>query len=62
MAQPTDRADAMTGRDDRLDVRIRELLGQQSALRELAIAVAEMRPPEVIYELVAKEVAASRRR
>ena len=39
------------------DVRVRELLNQQAALRELAIAVAEMRPNEVIYELVAKEAA-----
>ena len=34
-----------------------ELLDQQAALRELAVAVAEMRAPEVIYELVAKEAA-----
>jgi diguanylate cyclase (GGDEF)-like protein len=34
-----------------------ELLDQQAALRELAVAVAEMRPPEVIYELVAREAA-----
>ncbi len=37
--------------------RVRELLLQQAALRELAIAVAEMRAPEVIYELVAKHAA-----
>jgi diguanylate cyclase (GGDEF)-like protein len=37
--------------------RVRELLVQQAALRELAIAVAEMRAPEVIYELVAKHAA-----
>ena len=34
-----------------------ELLDQQAALRELAVAVAEMRAPEVIYELVAMEAA-----
>jgi diguanylate cyclase (GGDEF)-like protein len=34
-----------------------ELLDQQAALRELAVAVAEMRAPEVIYELVATEAA-----
>ena len=39
------------------ETRIRELLDQQAALRELAVAVAEMRAPEVIYELVAKEAA-----
>ena len=39
------------------DVRVRDLLEQQAALRELAVAVAEMRAPEVIYELVAKEAA-----
>jgi diguanylate cyclase (GGDEF)-like protein len=38
--------------------RVGELLDQQAALRELAVAVAEMRAPEVIYELVAKEAAA----
>ena len=37
--------------------RVRDLLDQQAALRELAVAVAEMRAPEVIYELVAKEAA-----
>lgn len=40
-----------------LQARVRELLDQQAALRELAIAVAEMRAPEVIYELVAKQAA-----
>lgn len=39
------------------EARVRELLDQQAALRELAVAVAEMRAPEVIYELVAKEAA-----
>ena len=39
------------------EARIRDLLDQQAALRELAVAVAEMRAPEVIYELVAKEAA-----
>jgi diguanylate cyclase (GGDEF)-like protein len=38
--------------------RVGELLDQQAALRELSVAVAEMRAPEVIYELVAKEAAA----
>jgi diguanylate cyclase (GGDEF)-like protein len=37
--------------------RVEELLDQQEALRELAVAVAEMRDPEVIYELVAREAA-----
>jgi diguanylate cyclase (GGDEF)-like protein len=37
--------------------RVGELLDQQEALRELAVAVAEMRAPEVIYELVAREAA-----
>jgi diguanylate cyclase (GGDEF)-like protein len=40
-----------------VDLRVRELLQQQVALRELAVAVAEARPPEVIYELVAKQAA-----
>ncbi len=40
-----------------VESRVRELLDQQAALRELAIAVAEMRVPEVIYELVAKHAA-----
>lgn len=40
-----------------VDPRVRDLLDQQAALRELAIAVAEMRAPEVIYELVAKQAA-----
>ena len=40
-----------------LEGRLRDLVEQQSALRELAIAVAEMRAPEVIYELVAKQAA-----
>ena len=39
------------------EARVRDLLGQQAALRELAVAVAEMRAPDVIYELVAKEAA-----
>ena len=40
------------------EARVRDLLDQQAALRELAVAVAEMRAPEVIYELVAKQAAA----
>jgi diguanylate cyclase (GGDEF)-like protein len=43
--------------DTQPQARVRELLDQQAALRELAIAVAEMRAPEVIYELVAKQAA-----
>lgn len=39
------------------DRRVHDLLDQQAALRELAVAVAEMRAPEVIYELVAKQAA-----
>ena len=39
------------------EARVRELLDQQAALRELAVAVGEMRAPEVIYELVAKQAA-----
>jgi diguanylate cyclase (GGDEF)-like protein len=41
----------------RAKVRVGELLDQQEALRELAVAVAELRPPEMIYELVAREAA-----
>ena len=53
---------ASRAEDDRLEgesieARLRDLVEQQSALRELAIAVAEMRAPEVIYELVAKQAA-----
>jgi diguanylate cyclase (GGDEF)-like protein len=40
-----------------LEARLRDLLDQQAALRELAIAVGEMRAPEVIYELVAQHAA-----
>jgi GAF domain-containing protein len=40
-----------------IEARLRDLVEQQAALRELAIAVAEMRAPEVIYELVAKQAA-----
>ncbi len=39
------------------ELRVRDLLEQQSALRELAVAVAELRAPEVIYELVARQAA-----
>ncbi len=39
------------------NARVRDLLDQQAALRDLAVAVAEMRPPEVIYELVARQAA-----
>jgi diguanylate cyclase (GGDEF)-like protein len=45
------------GPNEPMRTRLRELLEQQAALRELAVAVAEMRAPEVIYELVAKEAA-----
>jgi diguanylate cyclase (GGDEF)-like protein len=41
-----------------VNARVRDLLEQQAALRDLAVAVAEMRAPEVIYELVAKQAAA----
>jgi diguanylate cyclase (GGDEF)-like protein len=40
-----------------VDGRVRDLLQQQAALRELAVAVAEARPADVIYELVAKQAA-----
>jgi diguanylate cyclase (GGDEF)-like protein len=40
-----------------VDARVRDLLQQQAALRELAVAVAEARPADVIYELVAKQAA-----
>lgn len=40
-----------------VNARVRDLLDQQAALRDLAVAVAEMRAPEVIYELVAKQAA-----
>jgi diguanylate cyclase (GGDEF)-like protein len=39
------------------ETRVSDLLEQQAALRELAVAVGEVRPPEVIYELVAKQAA-----
>jgi diguanylate cyclase (GGDEF)-like protein len=41
-----------------VNARVQDLLEQQAALRDLAVAVAEMRAPEVIYELVAKQAAA----
>jgi hypothetical protein len=41
-----------------INARVQDLLEQQAALRDLAVAVAEMRAPEVIYELVAKQAAA----
>ena len=44
-------------RSNPLEGRLRDLVAQVAALRELAIAVAEMRAPEVIYELVAKQAA-----
>ena len=49
------RSESGRGDSESLDGRLRDLLGQQAALRELAVAVGEMRAPEVIYELVAKE-------
>jgi diguanylate cyclase (GGDEF)-like protein len=49
-------ADTVTSRKQ-AEARVRELLAQQGALRQLAVAVAEMRAPEVIYELVAEHVA-----
>ncbi len=51
------RAAADRLRSTPLETRLRDLVEQQAALRELAIAVAEMRAPEVIYELVAKQAA-----
>ena len=52
------RADVSMGRSRTpAKERVGELLDQQAALRELAVAVAEMRAPEVIYELVATEAA-----
>src|SRR6476661_1989846 len=52
------RAEVSIGRGRRSATpRVEELLDQQEALRELAVAVAEMRDPEVIYELVAREAA-----
>ncbi|HEY8775942.1 MAG TPA: diguanylate cyclase [Gaiellaceae bacterium] len=51
---------AVSSRTSRTPVnaRVQDLLEQQAALRDLAVAVAEMRAPEVIYELVAKQAAA----
>ena len=57
MSSRTARAPAGFAHSGPIEARLRELLEQQAALRELAIAVAEMRAPEVIYELVAKEAA-----
>src|SRR6476660_5577974 len=52
------RAEVSIGRGRRSATpRVEELLDQQEALRELAAAVAEMRDPGVIYELVAREAA-----
>jgi len=50
-------AEVSMGRSRTPAKHVGELLDQQAALRELAVAVAEMRPPEVIYELVAMEAA-----
>ena len=50
-------AEASRIHSEPIEARLRDLLDQQAALRELAIAVAEMRAPEVIYELVAKQAA-----
>jgi len=51
---------AVSSRSSRTPVnaRVQDLLEQQAALRDLAVAVGEMRAPEVIYELVAKQAAA----
>jgi len=50
-------AEVSMGRSRTPAKHVGELLDQQAALRELAVAVAEMRAPEVIYELVAMEAA-----
>src|SRR5580692_3865568 len=57
MSSRAARAAADRLRSTPLEIRLRDLVEQQAALRELAIAVAEMRAPEVIYELVAKQAA-----
>jgi diguanylate cyclase (GGDEF)-like protein len=57
MSSRTARAEASRVSSLPIDARLRDLLDQQAALRELAVAVAEMRAPEVIYELVAKQAA-----
>ncbi len=57
MASRASRTEAFRFQSDSVEARLRDLVEQQAALRELAIAVAEMRAPEVIYELVAKQAA-----
>ena len=57
MASRAGRNDVIRLPGDSVEARLRDLVEQQAALRELAIAVAEMRAPEVIYELVAKQAA-----
>ncbi|MGZ4419549.1 MAG: diguanylate cyclase [Gaiellaceae bacterium] len=57
MSSRASRAELDRVEDYSAEARLRDLIEQQSALRELAIAVAEMRAPEVIYELVAKQAA-----
>ena len=57
MSSRASRVEASSVDSESLEARLRDLVEQQSALRELAISVAEMRAPEVIYELVAKQAA-----
>ena len=57
MASRVGRIEGIRLQGESVDARLRDLVEQQAALRELAIAVAEMRAPEVIYELVAKQAA-----
>ena len=57
VASRAGRTEAIRFQSDSIEARLRDLVEQQAALRELAIAVAEMRAPEVIYEFVAKQAA-----
>ena len=57
MGSRATRAEVDRDEGDPAEARLRDLVEQQAALRDLAIAVAEMRAPEVIYELVAKQAA-----
>ena len=57
MSSRTTGAEARPEAGEPIEARLRDLLDQQAALRELAIAVGEMRAPEVIYELVAQQAA-----
>jgi diguanylate cyclase (GGDEF)-like protein len=57
MSSRTARAEVGLVHDRSVEARLLDLLDQQAALRELALAVGELRAPEVIYELVAKQAA-----